>query len=92
MILPFGLLREVDSYLKAYLSQKYINGACFSDNSLSSLSGGGSIATGEGLAQQQEPLVQNNVVRERILRHRSLQLREKQQDWQVYFSLIRFLL
>lgn len=85
MILPFGLLREVDAHLKAYLSQKYINA------SMSSLSNVGSTTNDEGLYEQQEQLVQNSVVRERILRQRSLQMREKQQAWQVHVSLIRFM-
>lgn len=85
MILPFGLLREVDVHLKAYLSQKYINA------SMSSLSNVGSTTNDEGLYEQQEQLVQNSVVRERILRQRSLQMREKQQAWQVHVFLIRFM-
>ncbi|ESR64932.1 hypothetical protein CICLE_v10007274mg [Citrus x clementina] len=76
VILPFGLLREVDAHLKAYLSQKYINA------SMSSLSNVGSTTNDEGLYEQQEQLVQNSVVRERILRQRSLQMHEKQQAWQ----------
>lgn len=85
MTLPFGLLREVDAHLKAYLSQKYINA------SMSSLSNVGSTTNDEGLYEQQEQLVQNSVVRERILRQRSLQMHEKQQAWQVHVSLIRFM-
>ncbi|KAJ0106154.1 hypothetical protein Patl1_19733 [Pistacia atlantica] len=53
VILPFGLLREVDDHLKAYGQLKYRNGGIFV-----------------------------SVAMERILRRRSLQLREKQQDWQ----------
>ncbi|KAL5817928.1 hypothetical protein ACOSQ3_026306 [Xanthoceras sorbifolium] len=81
VILPFGLLGEVDAHFRAYLSQKCINGKCLSENSLSRSSSSGSIATDEGLYKQQEPLVQNSVML-RILQRRSLQLREKQQDWQ----------
>ncbi|KAK2647975.1 hypothetical protein Ddye_015464 [Dipteronia dyeriana] len=79
VILPFGLLGEVDAHFRAYLSQKSINGRCLSENSRSSSSG--SISTDEGLYEQQEPQVQS-IAMQRILQRRSLQLREMQKDWQ----------
>ncbi|KAJ0049657.1 hypothetical protein Pint_16939 [Pistacia integerrima] len=82
VILPFGLLREVDDHLKAYGQLKYRNGGFLSGNSLSKSGSSGSIATAEGLYEQRFPLAKNSVAMERILRRRSLQLREKQQDWQ----------
>jgi hypothetical protein len=83
VILPLGLQREVDAHLKAYLSQKSMRVGSFSDNSLSRSSSAGSVATDEGLYEQQEPLKQISVAMQRILQQRSLQLRNKQQDWQV---------
>lgn len=83
VILPLGLQREVDAHLKAYLSQKSMRVGSFSDNSLSRSSSAGSVATDEGLYEQQEPLKQISVAMEKILRQRSLQLRNKQQEWQV---------
>ncbi|XP_062157615.1 DExH-box ATP-dependent RNA helicase DExH3-like isoform X1 [Alnus glutinosa] len=82
VILPLGLQREVDAHLKAYHSQKSMRVGSFSDNSLSRSSSAGSVATDEGLYEQQEPLKQISVAMQRILQQRSLQLRNKQQDWQ----------
>lgn len=83
MILPLGLQREVDAHLKAHLSQKSMHSGSFSDNSLRSSSSFGSVATDAGLHEQREPLMQNSVAMEKILRRKSLQLQTKQQDWQV---------
>ncbi|GAV67332.1 dsrm domain-containing protein/DEAD domain-containing protein/Helicase_C domain-containing protein/HA2 domain-containing protein/OB_NTP_bind domain-containing protein [Cephalotus follicularis] len=78
--LPFGLLREVDAHLKAYHSQNPKDGGNFSHNSSRS-SIGGSILTDEGFIEQ-EPLSKNSVVVEKILRQKSLLLRNQQQGWQ----------
>lgn len=86
VILPFGLQREVDAYLNAYLSKKSMKRGNFSANSLSSLSGG-NMAMNEGFCEQPEPLLRNNVVMEKIISRKSLQLRNKQQEWQVHFIL-----
>lgn len=80
MILPLGLQREVDARLRLFLSQKPMSNGSFSDNSLSRS------GSDEGFYEQQEPLIKNSVVMERILQRRSLQLRDKQQDWQVYLK------
>ncbi|KAB1223779.1 putative ATP-dependent RNA helicase DHX57 [Morella rubra] len=82
VILPLGLQREVDAHLKAHLSQKSMHSGSFSDNSLRSSSSFGSVATDVGLHEQREPLIQNSVAMEKILRRKSLQLQTKQQDWQ----------
>ncbi|XP_030937588.1 DExH-box ATP-dependent RNA helicase DExH3 isoform X3 [Quercus lobata] len=76
VILPLGLQREVDARLRLFLSQKPMSNGSFSDNSLSRS------GSDEGFYEQQEPLIKNSVVMERILQRRSLQLRDKQQDWQ----------
>lgn len=87
VILPFGLQREVDSHLKAYLAKKSMIRGDLSTNSLSRSSSGVSIETDGGLYEQPEPLVQNNVFMERILWRKSLQLRNQQQEWLVCFTL-----
>ncbi|KAF5730335.1 DEA(D/H)-box RNA helicase family protein isoform 1 [Tripterygium wilfordii] len=78
VILPFGIQMEVDAHLQAYLSRKSMDGARFSDNTLSRSNTEGGITIDE----KQEPVMQNSVIMERILRRKSLQLRNKQQDWQ----------
>ncbi|KAF5734543.1 hypothetical protein HS088_TW15G00035 [Tripterygium wilfordii] len=80
--LPFGLQMEVDAHLQAYLSLKSMDRARFSDNTFSRSNTDGSITTDDGLYERQEPVMQNSVIMERILRRKSLQLRNKQQDWQ----------
>ncbi|XP_015882948.3 DExH-box ATP-dependent RNA helicase DExH3 [Ziziphus jujuba] len=79
VILPFGLQQDVDSHLKKHLSQKPKNRE---DNSLSRSSSDLSTVTDEGLYEQKEPFVQNSVIMEKILRRKSLQLLNQQQDWQ----------
>ncbi|XWS50779.1 hypothetical protein CRYUN_Cryun12cG0117700 [Craigia yunnanensis] len=82
VILHFGLHRDVDLHLKAYLSRKAMVSGSFSDKLLSRSSSGGRIAADEVPIENQEPSTQNSVVMERILRRRSLQLHNKQQEWQ----------
>lgn len=85
MILPFVLQREVDSRLKVHLSEKQMSRGSFSDNSLSRSISEGRTATNEGLYEQQEPLIRNSVAMEKSLHRKSIQLRNQQQDWQVFF-------
>ncbi|EEF41979.1 ATP-dependent RNA helicase, putative [Ricinus communis] len=80
--LPFGLQREVDAHLNAYLSKKSTNRENFSVNFLPKSSNGKSMANTEGVYEQPDPMIKNNVVMERILRRKSLQLQTKQQEWQ----------
>ncbi|XP_062145221.1 DExH-box ATP-dependent RNA helicase DExH5, mitochondrial [Alnus glutinosa] len=80
--LPLGLLRRVDSYFGEYLSQKAKTRESFSDISFSRTSSSCSIATDEGLFEQPEPLAASKTAIEKILRRRSLQLRDQQQAWQ----------
>lgn len=83
VILPFGLQRDVDLHLKAYLSHNAISSGSFLDKHLQKPSSAGRIAAEEVPIEHQKPFTQNNGVMERILRQRSLQLRDKQQEWQV---------
>lgn len=86
--LPLGLLRRVEAYLGDFLSQKSRTKETFPDVSFSRSSSSGSIGTDEGLFEQPEPVASNNAVMEKALWRRSLQLREKQQAWQVCPTLI----
>lgn len=81
VVLPFGLQREVHAHLKEYLSQKSMSRESFSDKTLSRSIGNSSV-TEEGFYEQQEPLTQTSVVMERILKRKSLRIRNQQQDWQ----------
>ncbi|GAB4861001.1 hypothetical protein Ancab_036161 [Ancistrocladus abbreviatus] len=81
VILPVGLQREVDSLLKKHLSAKSLNSNIF-DPLISRSSSNGSLGSDDVFHEQPEPTMQTSVVRERILRRKSLQLRNQQQDWQ----------
>lgn len=83
MTLPLSLLRRVDSYLGEYLSQKSSTKGSFPDSSFSRSSSSSSLAAEEGLFEQQEPLASSKSVMDKILRRRSLQLRDQQCAWQV---------
>lgn len=85
MILPYGLLSEVDYHLRAHLSKKSSSRDSLSDNSLSRSSSSSSIVNDDRFYEQQEPLIRNSAM-EKILQRRSLNLRYKQQEWQVAFS------
>ncbi|XP_052179750.1 DExH-box ATP-dependent RNA helicase DExH3-like [Diospyros lotus] len=82
VVLPFGLEREVNSHLRAYISSKSANKDNFSDNTFSSSSTVSSLDTDQGAQEQEVPLIRNSIIAEKILRRRSLQLHNKQQDWQ----------
>ncbi|KAJ8773077.1 hypothetical protein K2173_028254 [Erythroxylum novogranatense] len=78
VLLPFGLQREVDSHLGAYLSKKsIIKGR---SNSLSRSSNNGNM-NNAGIYKRVGSDIQNNVAMEKIIRRKSLQLRNKQQEW-----------
>lgn len=87
MTLPLGLLRRVEGYLGEFLSQKSRTKEGLPDASFSRSNSSGSIATDEGLFEQPESLASSKVVMEKILWRRSLQLRDKQQAWQVCLTL-----
>ncbi|XP_072964463.1 DExH-box ATP-dependent RNA helicase DExH3-like [Typha angustifolia] len=80
--LPVGLQREVDALLGDYLAQKRINRGSFSGVAFSRSSSSDSFATDEGFFEQQDPQTSTSTVMEKILRRRSLQLRNRQQTWQ----------
>ncbi|KAK3023562.1 hypothetical protein RJ639_044212, partial [Escallonia herrerae] len=81
VVLPFGLESQVEAHLKAYLSKKAMNKEFLSDHAFLNSSSGSSVASNKGLYEQEEPL-RSSVVAEGVLQRKSLQLRNKQQDWQ----------
>ncbi|KAI3472778.1 hypothetical protein Pfo_031283 [Paulownia fortunei] len=81
VMLPFGLQRLVDSHLRAHLSKRAVNKENFAHDAFSTSNAGQSLLIDEGFDEQEEPSTQS-VIAERIVRRRSLQIRNKQQDWQ----------
>ncbi|KAL3510671.1 hypothetical protein ACH5RR_030072 [Cinchona calisaya] len=77
VILPPGIQRRVDYYLREYVSQKPRGIDVFSRSSSN-----GSIATDEGLFEQPEPLSHSKAAMEKIIWQRSLQMRTEQLTWQ----------
>lgn len=82
VIVPMGLLRRVDSYLRKYLSQNSKTKKSLSDFSVSRSSSSSSLATEDGLFEQPEPLASSKSVMDKILWRRSLQLHDQQHSWQ----------
>ncbi|KAL1327887.1 hypothetical protein AAHE18_13G335900 [Arachis hypogaea] len=82
VILPFGIHREVDTHLRAHLSQKPTKRLGSFDDTLHRSSDAGSIHTNDGIYEKPVPRIHNSVVKEKILQRRSLELRNKQEDWQ----------
>ncbi|KAI9120122.1 hypothetical protein K1719_008770 [Acacia pycnantha] len=75
---PLNVLKRVDAYLKQYLSKK--SGMKGSSSVRSSSSG--SSGTDEGLFEQPDLQSSSRTVLEKILRRRSLQMRDQQTNWQ----------
>ncbi|MED6175831.1 hypothetical protein PIB30_082018, partial [Stylosanthes scabra] len=82
VILPFGVHREVDTHLRAHLSQKPTKKLGSFDDSLHRSSDAGSIHSSDRIYEKPVSMIHNSVVKEKILRRRSLELRNKQEDWQ----------
>ncbi|XP_042504462.1 DExH-box ATP-dependent RNA helicase DExH3-like isoform X1 [Macadamia integrifolia] len=79
--ISFGLQGRVDAQLREYLYRKPMKRKTFPNAAFSRTSSSGSIATDEGFFEQPESQIPNSVVLEKILRRRSLQLRNQQQAW-----------
>ncbi|PIA63667.1 hypothetical protein AQUCO_00201187v1 [Aquilegia coerulea] len=77
----FNLQRKVDGLLREYLSQRPMNRGSLSD-SASTGSNNNRMATDEGFFDHQEPQKPISAVMEKILKRKSLQLREQQLAWQ----------
>ncbi|XP_021749282.1 DExH-box ATP-dependent RNA helicase DExH5, mitochondrial-like isoform X1 [Chenopodium quinoa] len=82
VVVDCNLQRRVDAFLADYLSHKSKSVNALQNNGFSRSSSSGSIAADEGLFEQPEPLNLSNVVMERIIRRRNLQLRDQQLAWQ----------
>lgn len=90
MSLPFGLHREVDALLGEYLAQKRTNRDHFPSGAFFRSSSTDSFTTDDGSFEQQESQTSTSAVMERILRRRSLQLRDQQQAWLVVPTSVHF--
>lgn len=77
VMLPFGLLKDVDILLKRHLSQKSAKGGV-SDSSISRADD--ILGNQEASYDQPEPPI--SATKERILRRKSLELCDRQQEWQ----------
>ncbi|KAK6921676.1 Double-stranded RNA-binding domain [Dillenia turbinata] len=82
VMLSPGLQRRVDEYIGEYLSHRSRSMGSFRDLAFSRTSSTGSFGTDEGLFEQPEPLPHSKAVMEKIVRRRSLQMRDQQQAWQ----------
>lgn len=80
--LSITMYTQVNVYFEEYLGQKSRMNKSFSDLSSARSSSNGSIGTDEGLFELPEPLASSNAYMEKILRQRSLQMRDQQQAWQ----------
>ena len=81
VVLPFGLEKNVSTLLWRHISRKPTSSE---DGSSVSRFGSHSIANRrEVFDQQPRPSMQTNVANERFLKHRSLQMQNKQQEWLV---------
>ncbi|KAL3529228.1 hypothetical protein ACH5RR_008550 [Cinchona calisaya] len=81
VVLPPGLLGRVDAYVKAYLSRKAKNKETFGHRALPRSSSSDKLSINDDISECQEAPTRS-VVAERILLRRSLDMRNKQQDWQ----------
>ncbi|KAJ4838975.1 hypothetical protein Tsubulata_017379 [Turnera subulata] len=81
VVLSFGVQSEVDALLNAYLSKKATSSRSSILSSFSGSSSDVSIDTDEGLYEQPETR-RLSAHMERILRQKSLRLRDQQQEWQ----------
>ncbi|KAA0058112.1 DExH-box ATP-dependent RNA helicase DExH3 [Cucumis melo var. makuwa] len=83
VVLPFGVQREVEGHLRLYQSShKSVSRGCFSNSYLPNSGIAENCANNNGLFQHQEPSTTQSIVMEKILRRKSLLLRNQQQDWQ----------
>lgn len=86
VVLPYRLQMEVDTHLQAYLSRKPKSRDKLLYSPMSERGIDGSIAV-DDLYGEQEHITPNSVVVEKIQHRRSLQLRNKQQDWRVNLAM-----
>ncbi|KAI3936817.1 hypothetical protein MKW98_021679 [Papaver atlanticum] len=82
VVIHFGLERRVDVLLREHFSRKPWNIGIMPKVSFSRSSSYGSIATDDGLFEQQELQTSTSAVMEKIIKRRSLHLHSQQQAWQ----------
>ncbi|RWR93923.1 DExH-box ATP-dependent RNA helicase DExH3-like protein [Cinnamomum micranthum f. kanehirae] len=83
VIIPTTLHRRVDSFLGEHFSRKPISkGSVLGLPPFPRSSSYDSNATDEGLFEQPEPFVAASSVLEKLLKRKSMQLRDQQHDWQ----------
>ncbi|KAK7289786.1 hypothetical protein RIF29_03730 [Crotalaria pallida] len=78
--LPISTLRRVNAYLEEYQTQKSRTNGRFSGLSFGRLSS--NVDTDEVIFEQPKPPASNKAFVEKILRQRSLEMRDQQQAWQ----------
>ncbi|KAJ8553471.1 hypothetical protein K7X08_024149 [Anisodus acutangulus] len=81
VVLPYGLQSRVGDLLEAHLSKKSINKENIAHNASLGGSNDSNSPNDKGLYENEKPFARN-VVAERILMRRSLEMRNKQEDWQ----------
>lgn len=81
VIMAPGMQKRVDAYLV-----NYISGKRKSMNIMSRSSSNGSIATDESLFEQPEPLPHSKTTMEKVFWRRSVQMHDKQRNWQVQLT------
>lgn len=78
---------DVDARLRSYLARKSGGkGSSMLATKVVSVDDG-NVCADEAFYVRQEPVTPNSVVLEKVRRRKSLQLRNKQMDWQVYKML-----
>lgn len=77
------IVKRADAYLKEHLSKKSKRTDGIPVNSFSRTSSTSSMATDEGLLEQRELPAASKTALDKILWQRSLQLRERQDYWEV---------
>ncbi|KAL6494337.1 hypothetical protein OROGR_031137 [Orobanche gracilis] len=80
--LPLGLQRGVASHLRAHLSRKAVNKESSANGALLPSDAGQSQLLDEGFDEQEAPSTQS-VIADRTIQRRSLEMYNKQREWQV---------
>ncbi|KAL1308655.1 hypothetical protein AAHE18_17G122600 [Arachis hypogaea] len=80
--IPISMLRRVDAYLEEYQTQKSRMKETFPDLSFARSTNNDSIGVDERLFEKPQLPALNKAALEKILRQRSLQMRDQQQAWQ----------
>lgn len=86
-MLPYGLQSRVGDLLEAHLSKKSINKENLVYNASLRGSSDNNSPNDKEVYENEKPFARS-IVAERILRRRSLEMHNKQEDWQVIFFLL----